>query len=180
MLMMQAENLNPAAAPNPWLSEELFSTACAALPLVSVDLMVTRPGEQGRELLLGLRNNRPAQGWWFTPGSSIRKNEALASTMRRVAQDEIRLDPERLGRAQLLGAWDHFYPDSAFDPNISTRYGNLPHAVHLSADEAQTLKLPLGNGSQHLEWRWMPITEAQNDERVHAYVRAFLGRLLEL
>lgn len=100
--------------------------------------------------------------------------------MRRVAQDEIRLAPEWLGRAQLLGAWDHFYPDSAFDPDISTHYVNLPYAVLLSADEAQTLKLPIGNGSLHLEWRWMPITEAQNDERVHAYVHAVLGRLLEL
>jgi colanic acid biosynthesis protein WcaH len=104
MLMMQAENSNQAAAPDLWLSDDVFSTACAALPLVSIDLMVTRPGQQGRELLLGLRNNRPAQGWWFTPGSRIRKNEALDSAMRRVAQDEIGLDPEWLERAQLLGA----------------------------------------------------------------------------
>ncbi len=177
--MIQVENLNKPAATNPWLSEDLFSTACAALPLVSVDLMVTRPCEQGRELLLGLRNNRPAQGWWFTPGGRIRKNEALTSAMWRVAQDEIGLNPEWLGRAKLLGAWDHFYADSAFDPDISTHYVNQPHAVHLSTAEAHTLKLPIGNGSQHLEWRWMPITEAQNDERVHAYVRAVLGRLLE-
>jgi len=179
MLMMQLENSNQVAETNPWLSEDLFSTACAALLLVSIDLMVTRPVEQGRELLLGLRNNRPAPGWWFTPGGRIRKNEPLESAMRRVAQDEIGLYPDWLARARLLGAWDHFYPDSAFDADISTHYVNLPHAVHLSADEAQTLKLPIGNGSQHLEWRWMPITEAQNDERVHAYVRAVLGRLLE-
>lgn len=113
------------------------------------------------------------------PWSRIRKNEALASAMHRVAQDEIGLNPEWLGRAKLLGAWDHFYPDSAFDADISTHYVNLPHAVHLSADEAQTLKLPIGNGSQHLQWRWMPITEAQNDEQVHAYVRAVLGLLLD-
>ena len=177
--MMQVENLNKPAATNPWLSEDVFSTACTALPLVSIDLMVTRPAEQVRELLLGLRKNRPAQGWWFTPGGRIRKGEALASAMRRVAQDEIGLDPEWLGRVQLLGAWDHFYPDSAFDADISTHYVNLPHTVHLSADEAQTLKLPIGNDSQHFEWRWMLITEAQNDEQVHAYVRAVLGRLLE-
>lgn len=58
--------------------------------------------------------------------------------MHRVAQDEIGLNPEWLGRAKLLGAWDHFYPDSAFDADISMHYVNLPHAVHLSADEAQT------------------------------------------
>lgn len=99
--------------------------------------------------------------------------------MRRVAQDEIGLDPEWLGPARLLGAWDHFCPDSAFDTNISTHYGNLPHALHLSSDEAQTLTLPTGNRAQHQGWQWMPITAAQNDERVHAYVRAVLGRLLQ-
>jgi colanic acid biosynthesis protein WcaH len=108
MLMMRIENLNPTAAPNTWLSEELFRTACGALPLVSIDLLVTRPGQKGRELLLGLRNNRPAKGWWFTPGSRIPKSEALPSAMRRVAQDEIGLNPELLGRTRLLGAWDHF------------------------------------------------------------------------
>ena len=28
-----------------WLSEEVFSSACAALPLVSIDLIITRPGD---------------------------------------------------------------------------------------------------------------------------------------
>ncbi len=180
MLMMQVENLNKAATTNPWLSEDVFSTACGALPLVSIDLMVTRPGDQGRELLLGLRNNRPAQGWWFTPGGRIRKNEPLEITMRRVAQDEIGLNPEWLERAQLLGAWDHFYADSAFDANTSTHYVNLPHAVLLSGDEAQTLMLPVGSSSQHLEWQWMSIAEAKDHPRVHAYVQAVLGRLIDI
>jgi len=83
MLMMQAENVNQVATTNPWLSEAVFSTACAALPLVSIDLIVIRQGDQGRELQLGLRNNRPVQGWWFTPGGRIRKNEPLASALQR-------------------------------------------------------------------------------------------------
>ena len=70
-------NGNEVSQSNYWLSKESFSLACAALPLVSIDLLVTRPGTQGKELLLGLRNNRPAQGWWFTPGGRIRKNVAM-------------------------------------------------------------------------------------------------------
>jgi hypothetical protein len=71
------------------------------------------------------------------------------------------------------------YPDSAFYSDISTHYVNLPQAVHLSADETQNLKPPTGDGAQHQAWQWMLITEAQKDERVHAYVRAVLGLLLE-
>lgn len=160
-----------------WLSEEVFSSACAALPLVSIDLMITRPGDQGRELLLGLRNNRPAQGWWFTPGSRIRKNESLSTALRRVAQDEIGLNLDWLGRAQLLGAWDHFYPDSAFDSGISTHYVNLPHALYLTRDEAQAVQPPSGPGLQHQSWMWMPVALASTDERVHEYVRTVLPRL---
>jgi colanic acid biosynthesis protein WcaH len=165
------------AKTNQWLSEENFSSACAALPLVSIDFMITRPGHQGRELLLGLRNNRPAQGWWFTPGGRIRKNEALATALRRVAQEELELSVDWLGRAQLLGAWDHFYSDSAFDPRVSTHYVNLPHALHLTVDEAQAVQPPCGHGHQHQTWIWMPVEQARTEECVHEYVRMVLPRL---
>ena len=162
-----------------WLSEDVFSSACVALPLVSIDLMITRPGNQGPELLLGLRNNRPAQGWRFTPRGRIRKNEQLPTALRRVAQDEIGLNLDWLSRAQLLGPWDHCYPDSAFDPHISTHYVNLPYALHLSAEDAQNLKPPTGADVQHQSWKWISIAEAQGDQKVHEYVRAVMGRLLE-
>lgn len=160
-----------------WLSEEVFSSACAALPLVSIDLMITRPGNQGRELLLGLRNNRPAQGWWFTPGGRIRKNEPLPIALRRVAREEIGLNLEWLSRAQLLGVWDHFYPDSAFDPCVPTHYVNLPHVLNLTEDEAQAVQPPSGQGLQHQTWMWMPVSQACTNERVHEYVRMVLPRL---
>jgi colanic acid biosynthesis protein WcaH len=54
-----------------WLQAESFSQSCSALPLISLDLCLTRPSSQGPELLLGLRNNRPAQGVWITPGGRI-------------------------------------------------------------------------------------------------------------
>ena len=160
-----------------WLSKESFSQACAALPLVSIDLLVTRPGTQGRELLLGLRNNRPAQGWWFTPGGRIRKNEPLAKAMARLALDEIGLHHDWLHRTILLGAWDHFYADSAFDPDISTHYINLPYALHLSEEEAQAVQPAFGKHLQHEAWMWLPISDALTNVRVHDYVKAELNQL---
>lgn len=147
-----------------------FSAACAALPLVSIDLVVTNPDGN---LLLGLRNNAPARGWWFTPGGRIRKNEPLADAKRRVAHDELGLPAAALARAIPMGAWDHFYPDSAFDPRVSTHYVNLPLWLALTRAEAQALALPQGPGEQHAQWQWLALDQAASDASVHAYVRVY-------
>lgn len=164
---------------NPWLSIEQFSQACASLPLVSIDFCLLRPGVASTELLLGLRNNRPAQGWWFTPGGRIRKNEPLANASDRIALDEMNLPSTALTRARLMGAWDHFYPDSAFDTEVSTHYVNLPHWLLLSAAEADALTLPQGPDQQHSRWQWQPLDKSVRDEAVHPYVRVYAQWLLD-
>ena len=170
------------ASPSHWLSSEQFSQACAALPLVSLDFCLLRPscsGAAGHELLLGLRNNRPAQGWWFTPGGRIRKNEQLASASARIALDELGLPATTLPRVRLMGAWDHCYADSAFDPAVSTHYVNLPHWLALSQAEADALTLPQGPDQQHARWQWLPLEQAVQNESVHAYVRVYARWLLD-
>ena len=147
-----------------------FAQACEALPLVSIDLVLT--DEAGR-LLLGLRRNAPARDWWFTPGGRIRKNEPLADARRRIAAEELGLPETTVHRATLMGAWDHFYPDSAFDASISTHYVNLALWLPLTTDEVATLTLPAGNGEQHTGWQWMPLAQASEDENVHPHVRVY-------
>jgi colanic acid biosynthesis protein WcaH len=162
-----------------WLSTEAFSRACAALPLVSIDLFIIRPGERGPELLLGRRRNRPAQGWWFTPGCRIRKNEPLGEAMVRVARDEVGLGAAVLAGAELLGAWDHFYPDSAFDAAVSTHYVNLAYLVELATADAEAPALPREEASQHSDWRWWSLEEAAENSAVHENVRVVVAKLLE-
>ena len=159
----------------PLLPAAQFAQACEALPLVSIDLVLTDPEQR---LLLGLRQNAPARDWWFTPGGRIRKNEALADARRRVAAEELGLPDETVQRARLMGAWDHFYPDSAFDPEVSTHYVNLALWLPLSADEAARLRLGNGAGQQHAAWRWMPLAQACNDPSVHAHVQVYAAWVL--
>jgi len=153
-----------------------FSAACAALPLVSIDLVLTNTDGQ---LLLGLRNNAPARGWWFTPGCRIRKNEPLAHAKLRIAHDELGLPASALERATPMGAWDHFYPDSAFDPQVSTHYVNLPLWLQLTRDEEKHLQLPQGAGEQHARWQWLALDQAATDRAVHEYVRVYAAWVMQ-
>lgn len=57
-----------------WLDATTFETVVASTPLISIDLLVKN--KKG-EYLLGLRNNRPAQGYWFVPGGRIQKTKHL-------------------------------------------------------------------------------------------------------
>jgi len=158
------------------LSDSEFTRAVAALPLVSIDICVTSPNG---ELLLGKRNNAPARGWWFTPGARIRKNEAIADALVRVLRDELALPDTMAARATLMGAWDHFYPDSAFDANTSTHYVNLPHWLQLTQAEIDAWRPPQGGLEQHAQWQWWPLGSAAQDPSVHAYVQPYARWLSE-
>ena len=71
---------------------ETFQLVVASTPLVSIDLVVENAHG---ELLLGLRNNRPAQGSWFVPGGRVLKNESLDDAFVRLARDELGVDVSR-------------------------------------------------------------------------------------
>ena len=76
-----------------------------------------------------------------------------------------------LGKAHLMGAWDYFYPNSAFSASVSTHYGNLPHWLPLSWDEVARFKLP--TGAQHSAWQWLPLADAAQNLMLYAYVRPY-------
>ena len=147
----------------------------AALPLVSIDICLT--DERGN-IFLGKRNNAPAKNTWFTPGARIHKNEAISDALKRVLHKELRLPADMAARATLMGAWDHFYTDSAFDASLSTHYVNLPHRLRLTQDEAQALHPPQGEKEQHAAWQWFNLQQAAQDPAVHPYVQVYAQRLM--
>lgn len=157
------------------LPELEFTAALAALPLVSVDWVLSNPAGA---VLTGQRLNAPARGSWFTPGGRVRKGEPLAKALVRVAMDELGVPAASLlgggwlGRAQLMGAWDHFYSDSAFSQVAATHYVNLPHWLALSWPEAAALAHALPVGGQHSRWRW--VAPGSTGVEVHAHVKPYL------
>lgn len=164
-----------------FLSEADFRHAVGSLPLISIDICVTDPSHR---LLIGLRTNPPARNWWFTPGGRIRKNESQENAIGRIACGELGFSPEALtqlrGRMHLMGAWDHFYPDSAFSADISTHYVNMPYWLPLSWAELELLILPLASAdAQHAQWQWMPVEEAAASDEVHWFARPYAQWLAE-
>lgn len=139
-------------------------------PLVSIDLVVVRGG---REVLLGQRNNRPAQGFWFVPGGRIYKNERLQDAMARVVGSELGLPhalPQGVLVPRLMRAYEHFYPDSfAGDVGVSTHYVVLGHWV----DVPDGFALPTVD-AQHNAWRWWSVAEALASDHVHQHTKDYL------
>jgi colanic acid biosynthesis protein WcaH len=64
-----------------YLIDSDIKTVIRLAPLVSIDLII-RDG--ANRVLLGLRNNEPAKGYFFVPGGIILKDEPLADAFTRI------------------------------------------------------------------------------------------------
>ncbi|MCG5510651.1 GDP-mannose mannosyl hydrolase [Ectothiorhodospira lacustris] len=149
-----------------WLDAETFRGVVEATPLVSIDLVVR--DTEGR-ILLGRRNNRPAQGYWFVPGGRIRKNETLDAAFARLTQEELGQPSER-SAARLMGVYEHLYEDSVFGTAPSTHYVVLGYTLCCPIP-ADSLQLPR---KQHGEYRWWAPAAALASEWVHDNTKAYL------
>lgn len=168
----------PGAA---WLPLPVFASVVQHAPLVAIDLVVLRGQGAQAQVLLGLRRNRPAQGFWFVPGGRIHKGEALHAAMHRTVQAELGLPlaglAQRAGRQvapQWLGVYEHFYADSFPDPAVPTHYVVLAHTLQLPAG-FELPDAPALQPDQHSQWQWWPVAEAATHPQVHMHTRAYLG-----
>ncbi|MEX3019872.1 GDP-mannose mannosyl hydrolase [Kluyvera sp. STS39-E] len=146
-----------------FLSQQAFATVVQSTPLISIDLIVENA--QG-EILLGLRNNRPAQGFWFVPGGRVQKDESLAEAFARLTEAELGLRlPMTAGHFH--GVWQHFYDDNFSGKDFSTHYIVLGFRLQVDAD---TLALPV---AQHNEYRWLSPQALLAADNVHDNSRAY-------
>jgi colanic acid biosynthesis protein WcaH len=129
-----------------------------ATPLVSIDLVIKN--ERG-EVLLGKRQNKPAQHCWFVPGGRIRKNETIATALNRIAGKELGL-PLQQSDCQLLGVYEHIYDDNFLgEENINTHYVVLAFTSRIASDQQ------LFADEQHKCLKWWAIENALSHESVH-------------
>jgi len=141
------------------LDSQIFETVIHSTPLVSIDILL----KCNDKVLLGKRINKPAQGWFFSIGGKINKNETIDSAMARIALDELNID--LTSTPEFVGVFEHFYDDSMFE-DVSTHYVNL--AYEYEVEEIQDLPT-----EQHSEYRWFTIDELLESKQVHKYTKDY-------
>lgn len=155
------------------LDSQTFARIVAATPLISIDLIIVR---DNFEVLLGLRNNRPAQGFWFVPGGRIFKNESMQTALSRIAEKELGLGFLVLNgefKPIFIGPYEHMYQDSfSGDIGVSTHYVVLAYKIRVASDFA----LPEAD-EQHAELKWWPIKDALVSVGVHQFTKNYFSDL---
>ena len=140
-----------------------FEVIIENAPLVSIDLCFVCNGK----ILLVNRCNEPLKGQWFTPGGRIFKNESWQAALKRIALTELGLPSVKLANFELMGVWDHFYPNSVCNEKITTHYVNLPHFIKLESIP----KIRLDH--QHNGLRWFDLDTVAKGEGFHEYIKNY-------
>ena len=141
------------------LDNQTFKTVINSTPLISIDLLV----KKDNKILLGKRINKPAQGYLFSIGGRVYKNETIDSTMMCIGKNELNIELKLTPR--FIGVFEHFYDDSIYD-GLSTHYVNLAYEIEIQ----ETLNLPT---EQHSEYQWLTIDELLKNKQVHKYVKDY-------
>ena len=141
------------------LDDITFKTIIDSAPLISIDILLKKDGK----VLLGKRVNKPAQGYFFSMGGRVNKNEAIANAMARIAKNELNIELKYIPK--FIDVFEHFYDDSIYD-NVSTHYVNLAY-------EYEVEEIPNLPTKQHSEYRWFTIDELLQSVQVHKYVKDY-------
>ena len=141
------------------LDDITFKTIIESAPLISIDILLKKDGK----VLLGKRINKPAQGYFFSMGGRVNKNEAIANAMARIAKNELNIELKYIPK--FIGVFEHFYDDSIYKV-VSTHYVNLAYEYEVK----EVLNLPT---EQHDEYRWFTIDVLLQSEQVHKYVKDY-------
>ena len=141
------------------LDDYTFKTVIDSTPLVSIDILL----KKDNKILLGKRINKPAQGYFFSTGGRVNKNEAIDNAMSRIARNELNIELKTT--PEFIGVFEHFYDDSIYE-NISTHYVNLAY-------EYEVEEIPDLPTEQHSEYKWFTIDELLESKQVHKYTKDY-------
>jgi colanic acid biosynthesis protein WcaH len=141
------------------LDDATFKTVLDSTPLISIDILL----KKGGKVLLGKRVNKPAQGYFFSIGGRINKNESIDNAMARVALNELNIELRSIPK--FIGVFEHFYDDSIYR-DISTHYVNIAYEYGVE----ETPDLPT---EQHSAYKWFTVNELLKSKQVHKYTKDY-------
>jgi colanic acid biosynthesis protein WcaH len=141
------------------LDDITFKTIIDSMPLISIDILL----KKDNKILLGRRVNKPAQGYFFSTGGRINKNETIDNAMNRIVKNELNIELKSIPK--FIGVFEHFYDDSIYK-NVSTHYVNIAYEYEVK----EISDLPT---EQHSEYQWFSIDELLESKQVHKYVKDY-------
>lgn len=162
------------------LSPDKYYNVIKETSLISVDILCI----YGNKVLLGKRNNEPAKGYLFNPGSRVYKYETQSEAIERVCKNEIGINVNNK-KVIFLGNYDHIYNNNFIDDAFGTHYLTHAYIVFLDDDsqdqdqdqtQDQEIKITetITPDNQHQYLRWYNIDESLLNDEVHPYVKWFL------
>jgi colanic acid biosynthesis protein WcaH len=141
------------------LDDITYRTIINSAPLISIDILL----KKDNKVLLGRRVNKPAQGYFFSTGGRINKNETINNAMTRIALNELNIDLQSVPK--FIGVFEHFYDDSIYE-NVSIHYVNIAY-------EYEVEEIPDLPTEQHSEYKWFAIDDLLESKQVHKYVKGY-------
>jgi colanic acid biosynthesis protein WcaH len=147
-----------------WLNHADLMEVIKRTPLVSIDLIVKN--EQNK-VLLGMRKNEPARGFWFVPGGRIMLNERISDALERIARNEVGTEAS-FRDARFLGVYEHIYRENfALKEGVGTHYVVLAYEIKMSGPVST---FP---DDQHQIHRWVTVEDLLKDDRIHPNTKAY-------
>ena len=141
------------------LDDATFKTVIDSAPLVSIDILL----KKGGKILLGKRVNKPAQGYYFSTGGRVNKNETINSAMNRIAKNELNIELKTT--PDFIGVFEHFYDDGIYQ-DVSTHYVDIAYIYEVE-------EIPDLPNDQHSEYKWFTVDELLKSTQVHKYTKDY-------
>lgn len=145
-----------------FLPADQYAEFLAAMPEACVDVVVEHEGR----VLVCRRENEPAKGEWFWPGSRLFRGEALQAAARRVTSEELGLEPAAV---EQLGANAHYWDTSEQSADVGRHTVVVVYRVTVAADPEPEPELD----DQHSAYRWLAGPDPDLHEYVHRYFERF-------
>ncbi len=149
-----------------FLTKKSFLNIISKTPLCSIDILISI----GNKYLFGLRENRPAMGYYFVPGGRILKNEDYNKTILRILRKELGLKFKSI-KFSIIGIYNHFYKNNVYNvKNINTHY--FVCAIKIALKNNISFK----NDNQHSKFILLTKKQALDHKKVHRYSKIYLRK----
>lgn len=149
-----------------FLDKKSFLYIINKTPLCSIDILVNFKNKY----LFGLRENKPALGYYFVPGGRILKNEDYNKTILRILDKELGLKIKRI-KFSIIGIYNHFYKNNV--------YGVKKTNTHIFVCAIKIVlrgNITFKNDNQHSKFLLLTKKQALAHKKIHRYCKIYLRR----